>query len=75
MLSDRVGRRPVLLISGPGFGLDYVLMAVAPSLWLLLVGRIVCAITAATVTTACAYIANVPPENEGALAFVGDGRS
>jgi DHA1 family tetracycline resistance protein-like MFS transporter len=49
MVSDRYGRRPVILISCLGLGLDYVFMAVAPSLALLFVGRIVSGITAATI--------------------------
>jgi DHA1 family tetracycline resistance protein-like MFS transporter len=69
VLSDRVGRRPVILISCLGLGLDYMFMAVAPSLWLLLVGRIISGITAATITTAYAYVADVTPENDRARAF------
>src|SRR5580698_5652486 len=51
VVSDRYGRRPVILISCLGLGLDYVFMAVAPSLTLLFVGRIVSGITAATIHT------------------------
>src|SRR6516164_7678420 len=51
-LSDRYGRRPVILISCLGLGLDYLLMAMAPSLTLLFIGRIVSGITAATISTA-----------------------
>src|SRR4029450_9812039 len=49
VLSDRYGRRPVILISCLGLGLDYVFMAVAPTLWLLLVGRIISGITSSTI--------------------------
>jgi len=68
-LSDRYGRRPVILISCLGLGLDYVFMAVAPSLTLLLIGRIISGITAATISTAFAYIADVTPPNGRAKAF------
>jgi DHA1 family tetracycline resistance protein-like MFS transporter len=50
-LSDRYGRRPVILISCLGLGLDYIFMAVAPSLTLLFVGRVISGITAATIAT------------------------
>src|SRR6187431_2251476 len=50
-LSDRFGRRPVILISNFGLGLDYILMAVAPNLGWLLVGRILSGICAASITT------------------------
>ena len=63
-LSDRYGRRPVILISCLGLGLDYIFMAVAPSLTLLFVGRIISGITAATISTAFAYIADVTPADE-----------
>lgn len=56
-LSDRFGRRPVILLSNLGLGLDYLLMALAPSLGWLLAGRIAAGICAATVSTAFAYIA------------------
>jgi DHA1 family tetracycline resistance protein-like MFS transporter len=68
-LSDRYGRRPVILISCLGLGLDYVFMAIAPSLTLLLVGRIVSGITAATISTAFAYIADVTTPDERAKSF------
>src|SRR6185436_7706046 len=58
-LSDRFGRRPVILLSNFGLGLDYVVMALAPSLGWLLAGRIVSGITAASFSTASAYIADV----------------
>lgn len=63
-LSDRFGRRPVLLISVFGHGLDFILMALAPSLWWLFIGRVISGITAASFSTANAYIADItPPEN------------
>jgi len=58
-LSDAVGRRPVLLVSLVVMALDYVVMALAGSLWLLLAGRIVGGITAATHSTAQAYVADI----------------
>ena len=72
-LSDRFGRRPVLLLSTLGLGLDYILMAVAPNLVWLFVGRLLSGITAATFSTANAYIADVtPPERRaGAFGLVG----
>jgi MFS transporter, DHA1 family, tetracycline resistance protein len=68
-LSDRYGRRPVILISCLGLGLDYIFMAIAPSLTLLFVGRIISGITAATISTAFAYIADVTPPDGRAKAF------
>ena len=68
-LSDRFGRRPVILLSVFGLGLDYVLMALAPSVAWLFVGRIIAGITAASVGTAGAYIADVTPPAERARAF------
>jgi DHA1 family tetracycline resistance protein-like MFS transporter len=68
-LSDRFGRRPVILLSNFGLGLDYVVMAVAPSLAWLFVGRIVSGITAATFATAGAYIADVAPPEKRAAGF------
>ncbi len=58
-LSDRFGRRPVLLFSLLGFGIDYVFLALAPSYSWLFVGRIIAGITGASFTTAAAYIADV----------------
>jgi DHA1 family tetracycline resistance protein-like MFS transporter len=68
-LSDRFGRRPVILISNLGLGLDYVFMALAPSWPWLLVGRIISGITAASVSTAGAYLADVLPPERRAAAF------
>ncbi|MFZ2158493.1 MAG: MFS transporter, partial [Bradyrhizobium sp.] len=67
-LSDRFGRRPVILLSNFGLALDYVLMALAPSLIWLFVGRVISGITSASVSTAFAYIADVtPPERRAAV--------
>ncbi len=66
-LSDRFGRRPVILISNFGLGLDYILMALAPNLWWLFVGRVISGICAASIGTAYAYIADVSePEQRSA---------
>lgn len=69
MLADRFGRRPVLLLSTLGLAIDYVIMAVAPSVWWLLVGRTVSGICAATFTAAGAYIADVSPPEQRAAGF------
>jgi MFS transporter, DHA1 family, tetracycline resistance protein len=67
-LSDRFGRRPVVLLSNLGLALDYVLMALAPSLTWLFIGRLISGITSASVSTAFAYIADVtPPERRAAV--------
>ncbi len=66
-LSDRFGRRPVLLVSAFGLGLDYILLALAPNLGWLIVGRVITGITAASFSTAQAYLADVTtPENRSA---------
>jgi DHA1 family tetracycline resistance protein-like MFS transporter len=64
-MSDRYGRRPVLLFSTLGLGLDYILMAVAPDLVWLFVGRVISGITAASFSTANAYIADITPPEKG----------
>lgn len=68
-LSDRFGRRPVILLSNFGLACDYVLMALAPSLGWLFAGRVISGITAASVPTASAYIADVTPPEKRAGAF------
>lgn len=68
-LSDRFGRRPVVLLSNFGLGLDYVLMALAPSLIWLFVGRVISGITSASVSTAFAYIADITPAEKRAAVF------
>ncbi len=66
-LSDRFGRRPVILLSNFGLGIDYVFMALAPSLGWLFLGRLISGVTGASFTTASAYIADVtPPERRAA---------
>jgi DHA1 family tetracycline resistance protein-like MFS transporter len=67
-LSDRFGRRPVVLLSNFGLGLDYVLMALAPSLVWLFIGRVISGVTWASISTAFAYIADTtPPERRAAV--------
>ncbi len=68
-LSDSFGRRPVILISNFGVGLDYVLMALAPTLPWLFVGRLISGITAASIATAYAYVADVTPPDKRAARF------
>jgi DHA1 family tetracycline resistance protein-like MFS transporter len=72
-LSDRFGRRPVILLSNLGLGADYIVMALAPNLGWLLFGRVLSGITSASVSTAFAYIADVlPPEKRaGGFGLVG----
>ena len=66
-LSDQYGRRPVILLSAAGLAADYVLMALAPNLWWLALGRIIAGITSSSFTTAYAYMADItPPENRRA---------
>jgi MFS transporter, DHA1 family, tetracycline resistance protein len=67
--SDRFGRRPVILISCLGLGLDYIFMALAPTLRWLFVGRIISGITTSNVSTAFAYIADVTPAEERAKKY------
>lgn len=65
-LSDRLGRRPVLLVSITGLGIDFAVMAFADSLAMLLAARLVGGITAATMSVSTAYIADItPPEARG----------
>lgn len=68
-LSDRFGRRAVILVSNLGIGLDYVLMALAPSIRWLFVGRVISGITAASISTAYAYVADVTPPDRRAARF------
>ena len=67
--SDRFGRRPVILISCLGLGLDYIFMALAPRLSWLFVGRIISGITASNVSTAFAYITDITPPEGRAKRF------
>ncbi len=68
-LSDRFGRRTVILLSNFGLGLDYLLMAVAPSLAWLFVGRVISGITSSSFPTAMAYVADVTPPEDRARKF------
>ncbi|MGE0634484.1 MAG: TCR/Tet family MFS transporter [Pseudobdellovibrionaceae bacterium] len=68
-LSDRFGRRPVLLISLLGAGLDYILMAFAPELWILFLGRVISGLTGATMTVASAYMADVSDDSNRSANF------
>jgi DHA1 family tetracycline resistance protein-like MFS transporter len=68
-LSDRFGRRPVLLVSIFGLGIDYVIMALAPSVGWLFLGRTLSGITAASFSTANAYVADITPPEERAKRF------
>lgn len=69
VLSDRFGRRPVLLISLAGAAVDYLVMAFAPQLWLLVIGRAVAGITSANMAVATAYITDISSEGERAKRF------
>lgn len=68
-LSDRYGRRPVILLSNLGLGLDFLLMALAQSIPVLFLGRVIAGITAASFSTANAYIADVTPPERRAASF------
>jgi DHA1 family tetracycline resistance protein-like MFS transporter len=68
-LSDRFGRRPVILLSCFGLGIDFIMMALAPTLAWLFVARAISGITAASFTTAGAYIADVTPPEKRAAGF------
>jgi DHA1 family tetracycline resistance protein-like MFS transporter len=68
-LSDRYGRRPVLLISLFGFGLDYLFLALAPTIGWLFLGRVIAGITGASMTTASAYIADISTPEKRAQNF------
>ena len=68
-LSDWLGRRPVILLSNLGLGLDFILMATVNTLPLLFIGRIISGITAASFSTSNAYVADVTPPHKRAQAF------
>ncbi|HEY2660792.1 MAG TPA: TCR/Tet family MFS transporter [Caulobacteraceae bacterium] len=68
-LSDRFGRRPVLLVSIFGLGFDYLLMGFAPTIGWLFLGRVISGITAASFSTASAYIADITPPEKRAKSF------
>src|SRR5205814_10330314 len=69
VLSDRFGRRPVILLSNLGLGLDYIVMALAPTIGWLFLGRMISGITAASIATGMAYIADIVPREKRAGAF------
>src|SRR5881275_2234887 len=69
VLSDRFGRRPVILLSNLGLGLDYIVMALSPTIGWLFLGRVISGITASSIPTAMAYIADVTPKEKRAGAF------
>ena len=73
VLSDRFGRRPIILASNLGLGLDYFVMALAPTLGWLFLGRVIAGITAASISTAMAYISDVvaPQKRAGAFGMIG----
>lgn len=68
-LSDRFGRRPVLLMSLLGAGLDFILMALAPNLWILFLGRIIAGTTGAGITVASSYMADISDDSNRAANF------
>lgn len=68
-LSDRLGRRPVLLISMAGAAINYLLMAFAPQLWMLFLGRAIAGLTSANVSVASAYITDISTEDQRARRF------
>ncbi len=68
-LSDTIGRRPVLLISLAGAAINYVVMAFAPQLWMLLLGRAIAGLTSANMSVATAYITDISPEHQRARRF------
>ncbi|HWW22517.1 MAG TPA: TCR/Tet family MFS transporter [Edaphobacter sp.] len=68
-LSDRFGRRPIVLLSNFGLGFDYLLMAWAPALGWLFLGRVISGFTSSSIPTAMAYMADVTPRERRAAAF------
>ncbi|HEX5550117.1 MAG TPA: TCR/Tet family MFS transporter [Nitrospira sp.] len=68
-LSDRFGRRPIVLLSNLGLGLDYLVMALAPNVVWLIIGRTISGIASSSFSTAGAYIADVTPVEQRAAAY------
>jgi DHA1 family tetracycline resistance protein-like MFS transporter len=68
-LSDRLGRRPVLLISLAGAAVNYLFLAIAPRLWMLLLGRAIAGLTSANLSVATAYITDISAKHERARRF------
>ncbi|MDM9619455.1 TCR/Tet family MFS transporter [Rhizobium sp. S96] len=68
-LSDRLGRRPVLLISLAGAAINYLFLAFAPNLWMLMLGRAIAGLTSANVSVATAYITDISPQESRARRF------
>ena len=69
VLSDRFGRRPVLLFSLAGAAIDYLIMAFAPELWMLVLGRAIAGLSSANMAVATAYITDITPEEQRAQRF------
>ena len=69
LLSDRYGRRPILLLSLAGSAIDYLVMAFAPNLWVLVIGRLIAGATSANMAVASAYIADITEEKDRAQRF------
>src|SRR5437773_1961073 len=68
-LSDRYGRRPVILLSNLGLGVDYVVMAIAPTIPILFIGRLISGATSASFSISGAYVADVTPPEKRAARF------
>ncbi|AQX10615.1 TCR/Tet family MFS transporter [Elizabethkingia ursingii] len=68
-LSDKYGRRPIILISLLGFAIDYIFLALSPNIIWLFIGRVIAGITGASITTASAYIADISTEENRAKNF------
>ena len=68
-LSDRFGRRPVILVSNCGMGMNYLLMALAPNLWVLWIGRLISGACAGSIPAAMAYLADITPPQKRAASF------
>src|ERR1700741_1119695 len=69
MLSDRFGRRPVVLLSNFGLAFDYIIMALAPSVRWLFLGRVLAGVSASSISTASAYISDVTPPEKRSKSF------